>query len=136
MTGASPPDPDAGGVERFLGPLETAVLRALWACGEGTVSDVMDAVNADTRSLAHNTILTTLTRLQAKGVVTRHRMGKRHVYRPVSDEAGTVRSLSRSAVDDVVARHGPSVLAAFAERLNRLTPDEREALRAIAEDDE
>ena len=135
MADAAQPERESKGVEAFLGPLEAAVLRTLWVGGEAGASDVAERINRSGRTLAYNTVLTTMTRLHAKGLVTRRKVGKRHVYRPTADEEGTLRALGREAVDDLIARLGTSALAAFAERIDRLTPAEREALGRIADGD-
>jgi predicted transcriptional regulator len=109
------------------------VLRVLWVGGEAGASDVAVALGGSGRSLAYNTVLTTMARLHAKGLLTRRKVGKRHLYRPTADEAGTLRALGREAVEDLIARLGTTALAAFAERLDRLTTAERDALRRIAD---
>jgi predicted transcriptional regulator len=72
---------------RPAGMLEDEVLAALWR-GEQpmTPAEVQASVDG---MLAYTTVMTTLTRLHRKGMVTRSRAGRGYVYSPIVDEADT-----------------------------------------------
>jgi predicted transcriptional regulator len=58
------------GVEGALGPLERRVMRALWAAGKPlTVGEVRSAMRG--KRLAYTTVMTSLNRLTAKGLLAR-----------------------------------------------------------------
>ena len=57
-------------------------MDVLWAKGAATVSEVVEAVNADT-PLAYSTVLTTLRILENKGYLRHTKDGRAFVYRPV-----------------------------------------------------
>jgi predicted transcriptional regulator len=63
-----------------LGPLERAVLEALWNGGEGNVRDVNERLGC---RLAYTTVMTTLDRLFKKRVLDRRKLEKAFVYVPV-----------------------------------------------------
>ena len=70
---------------RPTGALEKAVLLQLWALGHpATPAEVLDELDGD---LAYTTVLTILTRLWQKGLVTRKRRGRAYAYEPVVSEA-------------------------------------------------
>ena len=69
------------GTNAFLGPLETAVMERLWKRRQATVREVVDDLTRS-RSLAYTTVMTIMTRLHRKGLLTRDRDGKTYVYRP------------------------------------------------------
>jgi predicted transcriptional regulator len=61
-----------------LGPLEEAVLEAVWGLGgERSVRDVLAAM---TGAPAYTTIMTTLERLSRKGLLRRRKEGRAFVY--------------------------------------------------------
>src|SRR5437660_11979425 len=62
-------------------PLELQCLKVLWQRGEGTVSDVQQALEPR-RKLAYTTVMTLLDRLLRKGVVTRRKAGRAFIYVP------------------------------------------------------
>ena len=61
---------------------ELRLMDVLWAKGTATVSEVVEAVNADT-PLAYSTVLTTLRILENKGYLRHTKDGRAFVYRPV-----------------------------------------------------
>lgn len=105
-----------------LGELERAVMEVLWAAGmPSTAKSVVDAL--PDRDLATTTVLTVLSRLEAKGVVRRHRDGRAHTYEPVASREDHVASLMREVLgetsnrDAALARFVDSVSAADADVL-------------------
>ncbi|HEY1240565.1 MAG TPA: BlaI/MecI/CopY family transcriptional regulator [Bryobacteraceae bacterium] len=60
-------------------PLEMLCLKALWALGEGNVSEIREIVGRS-RALAYTTIMTVLERLVRKGKLTRRKVGRAYVY--------------------------------------------------------
>ncbi|GAA5185604.1 BlaI/MecI/CopY family transcriptional regulator [Rugosimonospora acidiphila] len=89
---------------RARGTLEQEVVAALAAAAEPmTPGQVRDQLGGD---LAYTTVMTVLTRLAEKGVVTRQRIGRAYAYCAVSDEAEvTARQMHRllDAGDDKAA---------------------------------
>lgn len=123
----------------LLGPLEYAVMRALWDASPATVPVVLDLVNgqrpADDK-LAYTTVMTVLSRLHDKGLLVRERRGRGYEYAPRFSEAGLVAHLSEREVQGLLDRYGEVALAQFAAAVERA--DERlvARLRATAEDDD
>jgi predicted transcriptional regulator len=62
-----------------LGPLEFSAMQALWAHGQGTVRDVIQALD---RPLAYTTVMTTLDRLYKKGLLDRRKTVRAFLYSP------------------------------------------------------
>lgn len=60
-----------------LGPLESAVMEAVWQQGEGSVRDVAERLE---RSLAYTTVMTTLDRLYKKRLLDRRKSERAFVY--------------------------------------------------------
>jgi predicted transcriptional regulator len=93
---------DDGSARRAAGELESAVLGVLHAAGEplspGTVRERLGG------GLAYTTVVTILSRLHAKGVLERARVGRAYLYAPVADEPG------------LAARRMATVLAAEPDR--------------------
>jgi BlaI family transcriptional regulator, penicillinase repressor len=57
-------------------------MKVLWSRGQGTVHDVRGDL-FPRRPLAYTTVETLLQRLAQKGVLTREKRGRRHLYRPL-----------------------------------------------------
>lgn len=122
------------GVEKLLGELEGAVMDILWTRGQATVREVLDELNS-TRSLAYTTVLTIMSRLAEKGLLTQLKTGRAHLYRPSMDReayaAETASQVIRSLVDDF----GDIALVQFSQELAALDPARLAALKNLLEQD-
>lgn len=78
--------------------------------------------------LAYTTVITTLTRLLAKGAVTREKSGRAFVWSPVADEAGLAALRMRRLLDK--ERNREAVLASF---VTSLPPGDERLLRELLE---
>lgn len=85
-------------LEALLGPLEQEVMDVAWRLGDATVRDVHDDLSTR-RDLAYTTVMTTMTRLAAKGLLVRDTGGLAHRYRPAVSRD----HYARSAVGDVLS---------------------------------
>lgn len=115
--------------EKVLGPLEAEVMHVLWDAGEAlTVREVLAAVNRGrSPELAYTTVMTVLSRLADKDVVSRTARGRGFAYAPtVADAAGI-------AVRDVLRDFGDAAVARFADQA-RADPEVRARLRRLLED--
>lgn len=87
---------------------EQRAMEVLWSAGSGTVSEVLDALDAP-KPLAFNTVQTILRILEKKGYVRHREEGRAFRYFALVDKA----TASRSAVHSVVRRFfgSPGALA-------------------------
>jgi predicted transcriptional regulator len=118
-------DPPGGdGSRRAAGELESAVLAVLHAAGTplspGTVRERLGG------DLAYTTIVTILSRLYAKGVLDRARMGRAYLYAPVADEPG----LAARRMATVLAAE-PDREAVLARFVSGLSPSDERLLRRM-----
>ena len=105
------------------GALEAEILAVLWDTDAPlTAGQVLSQLPGD---LAYTTIMTTLTRLHAKGVVSRQTIGRAYGYRPVEGKA----EMAAHTMAQVLEQAGEhkDVLSRF---VARLSPAELDALKA------
>lgn len=82
---------------RRAGELESEVLAALWASERAvTPGEVHRSLDG---SLAYNTVFTILTRLLAKGLIEREKVGRAHLYRPSVERAELAARHMRTALE-------------------------------------
>lgn len=113
-----------GRARRGQGELEGQVLGALReADGPVTAAWVRQRLGGD---LAHTTVVTILTRLLAKDVVSRERRGRSFVWTPTADVARLAALRMRRLLDG--ERDREAVLASF---VTGLPPDDEQVLRAL-----
>jgi predicted transcriptional regulator len=111
-----------------LGELERAVMDVLWASPQPVTARQV-AGGLASRELALTTVLTVLSRLEAKGYVRRTRDGRAHHYEPTSSREDHVAVLMHEALG--AASDRSAALARFAGQVSR---EDAEALQsALAE---
>lgn len=109
---------------REPGGLESEVLATLWSADRAlTVGEVVQALDGH---LAHNTVLTILTRLHGKGAVHREQVGRAHAYTPVLDEAGLAAHRMRAMLD-----RGGDHAAVLSRFLGTLSAEEESTLAEL-----
>jgi BlaI family transcriptional regulator, penicillinase repressor len=116
-----------------LHELESEVMDELWARGEGTVRDVLEALNGRGEpKRAYTTILTVMQRLHAKDVLRRERRGRHDAYLPVLTREQYEESRARLQVGELVSEYGDVALAHFARHMSGLDPARREQIQRLA----
>lgn len=85
-------------------------MAVVWDQGEVSVRDVRDALEPN-RSLAYTTVMTVLSRLCKKGILSRRKEGRAYLYAPAASHKTTagsmllalVQRLYRGATGDAIA---------------------------------
>jgi predicted transcriptional regulator len=122
------------GVEKLLGELEAAIMDILWAQGEAAGRDVVDELNRS-RSLAYTTVLTVMGRLVEKGLLTQHKVGRAHLFRPAMSREAFAAAAAGQVIRSLVEDFGDIALAQFSQELNNLDPARLAALKTLREED-
>lgn len=117
-----------------LGPLEGRIMAALWREEVGepfVVRDVLGLVP----HLAYTTVMTTLSRLVAKGLLQAGYVpGERAArYRVAASPHDHIVRLTRTQARELRERFGANALAAFAAELDSVAPEELERLGRLAD---
>jgi predicted transcriptional regulator len=115
---------DSPAGRRGRGELESEVLAALWAAGEPVPARTVRGQLAE--DPAYTTVLTVLSRLYDKGLVTRERAGRGYLYNPLRDEAGHTAAGMRELLD-----HGGDRAAALARFVAELPAEDEKLLEQL-----
>ena len=116
------------GARRGMGELEGQVMDVLWDTDARlTPTEVGERISSS-GELAYTTIMTVLTRLFEKGVLTRERRGRAWAYAPVVGRDEHV----AQRMDDILRNTGDQT-AALARFVDRMTPSERARLQRLLE---
>jgi predicted transcriptional regulator len=109
---------------RAAGELEAGVLSALWAAGAPlTAAQVNGQLPGE---LAYTTVLTILSRLHDKGMLTRERVGRGYAYAPVDDAAAHTAERMRSLLD-----RGPDRAAVLSRFVSELSETDEALLHRL-----
>ena len=113
------PDDGAAAQRRRAGALEAEILALLRGAGRplspGQVRDRLGACELPDSALSYSTVVTILSRLYAKGLLSRQRDGRAFVY-TVVDEASLAASRMSQALD--TGRDHDAVLSRFVSGLS------------------
>ncbi|WP_433365191.1 BlaI/MecI/CopY family transcriptional regulator [Streptosporangium sp. CA-115845] len=109
-----------------LGNLERAIMEALWQHPDGVFAH--DLAAGLPSQPATTTVLTVLVRLSTKGLVTRERVGRAHLYRAAVEKDAVVAEAMRAALEEA-----GDVEAAVQRFVGTVTPKVAAALREALE---
>ncbi len=119
-------------LETLLGPLEQDVMDAVWTLGDATVRDVHDVLKAG-RKIAYTTVMTTMTRLAAKGLLDRDTEGLAHRYRANVSRDTYARSTVSNVLSWLLDRYPEPAASYLAEVVDDASTVDLEHLRAAVE---
>jgi predicted transcriptional regulator len=124
-------------LHKLLGELEVRVMERLWQLGpsaEATVREVAQALEQererdDRPSVAYTTVMTVMSHLADKGLLTRIPLDKKtYLYRVALSREEFLERASQQLVDTLVADFGDLALAQFVEAVDQVDPARLEGL--------
>lgn len=114
-----------------LGPLESEIMRLVWEMGEVQVDEVHRVLAAG-REIAYTTVMTVMSRLHQKGLLTRRKSGRAYVYKAAVKRE----ELAGNTLKEWAQRYwGDAILPAVSFLLGgeRLSPDDLAELRRLVD---
>jgi predicted transcriptional regulator len=87
-------DPEAEGLAVFMGPTEAALMELAWRHKTLTVKKTIRLLEPVSKP-AYTTVMTVLSRLADKGLLTRKLDGRNYIYRPGLDRKSYVQNRLR-----------------------------------------
>lgn len=102
-------------------------MEIVWERGSATVREVVDELNRG-RPLAYTTVLTLVSRLFSRGLLTREPDGRGFRYRPAKTRDEFLGELSDELIDRLFADFGAIAVARLGERLSALGEQDRQRL--------
>ena len=115
-----------------LSEREWTVLGALWETGGAELGALVDRLRPHT-GWNRNTVLTYLTRMEAKGLVAIDKTASPHRYQAALDRTDCQARERRSFLQRVYRGSAGDLVAAFLKE-EPLSPQEREALRRLLDE--
>lgn len=124
--------PRKDGMEKTLGALEALIMAELWSASEPVcVDDVRRALAKGGKDAAYTTIMTTLSRLHNKGLLSREMKGKAYYYKPQVTRRELSTTVSKQVIDGLLATFAEPTMAYFVEALSESAPDKLESLAEL-----
>ena len=120
--------PAEGGLVKVLGPLETDIMQLVWREKSTTVKKVHRALQNE-RDIAYTTVMTTMTRLAEKGVLTRRRDGLAYVYTPAVTKRDFEAMMVRRVLDGLMDDYEEETITYLLDYLSEHNPKRVEQLQ-------
>jgi predicted transcriptional regulator len=95
-----------------LSEAQLEIMQIVWQHDEITVSDVWQAIAAR-RSVARNTVLTVMDRLEKRGWLSKRSVGNTHLYQATASERVTLGQAVRRFVDSTFGGSADALVMAL-----------------------
>ena len=115
-----------------LSDREWTVLNALWETDGAELGEIVNKLYPQTK-WNRNTVLTYLTRMEAKGLVTIDKEASPHIYRATVDRESCRKKERRSFLNRVYKGSTGDLIAAFLKE-EPISKEERDQLRKLLDD--
>lgn len=115
-----------------LSQREWTVLNVLWQTGGAELGQLVSALFPET-GWSRNTVLTYLTRMEAKGLVSINKEVTPHIYSALLDREDCRHRERKSFLQRVYSGSAGDLIAAFIKE-ESISPEERERLRKLLDD--
>ncbi|MEI8165464.1 MAG: BlaI/MecI/CopY family transcriptional regulator [Chloroflexales bacterium] len=122
--------PAKDGLVKVLGPLETEIMQILWQDDRSTVKKVHRRLSQQ-REIAYTTVMTTMSRLSEKGVLSRHREGLAYVYTPAISEDDFVQMVVRQVLDGLLDDYSDTAIDYMVDYFVRNNPNELKRIQNV-----
>lgn len=121
-------------VARNLGGRQAEVMEIFWERGGATVREVVEELNKPRRrrrkeEFAYTTVLTIVSRLWARALLTREREGRGFRYRPARSRDELLGELSDELIRRLVDDFGDIALARLGALMETLAPERAGKIR-------
>lgn len=124
--------PNKPGIQAVLGELESQIMNWLWRNGEGTVRDVQNGLNAEPEP-AYTTIMTVMSRLAQKGLLTKTKRSHAFLYRPAMTKPQFQKNLMRKVMGSLLDSFGTPALSHFVDAVHDELPEKIDELAELIE---
>lgn len=123
--------PAEDGLVKVLGPLETEIMQLVWRDQPTTVKKIHQALQSN-RDIAYTTVMTTMTRLAEKGVLSRRREGLAYIYTPAISQREFEVMMVRRVLDGLMDDYEEETITYLMDYLAEHKPNQLERLKTAA----
>jgi predicted transcriptional regulator len=120
------------GLRASLFDLEAEIMDVVWSndWAEFAVSNVQKVLG-DRRDIAYTTVMTTVVRLHDKGLLSRHKHGRKWMYTPIMTRAGFIETMTREVLDSLPPIGRETAMALLVEQVDEADDGQLERLEAL-----
>ena len=120
--------------KKGLGPLEHKVMDIVWKQKKSTVYSVVSELEKE-KPLAYTTVMTVMTRLAKKDILSREKKGKTFFYKSKQSKEKFVHALVQNTILKMINSFGETAAVAFMDEAHNLTNENKEKLLSKLKND-
>ena len=105
------------GYKKVLGDLEAEVMKIIWKANRATVRDVYEQLRLE-KNLAYTTIMTIMSRLAEKGLLSKESQGNAYVYTPTISERDFAKRLVSEVLDSLMEEFAEPAMSHMVDKLS------------------
>jgi predicted transcriptional regulator len=124
--------PEQDGLKTSLFDLEAEIMEHVWNQGwdEFAVADVHTLLEKQ-REIAYTTVMTTVSRLYDKELLTRRKQGRRYLYRSKMTREEFLEAMTREVLESLPPVGQRAAVALLVERVAQADDEELDRLEAL-----
>ena len=124
--------PEQDGLRTSLFDLEAEIMEIVWEQGwdEFAVTDVHEVLESQ-REIAYTTVMTTVSRLHDKELLTRRKDGRRYLYRSAMTRPEFIEAMTREVLGSLPPMGQEAAVAFLVERVADADEEELDRLEAL-----
>ena len=124
--------PKGDGLRAALFDLEADIMEVVWSqeWAEFDVSQVLESLQRN-REIAYTTVMTTVARLAEKGLLKRHKEGRKYLYSPSQTREQFLAALARDVFARLTSPSRDAATAFLVDRVSELDSDELDRLEDL-----
>ena len=124
--------PEYKGIRSVLFDLEADIMEVVWARGQGefAVGDILEELEK-ARDIAYTTVMTTVTRLWEKELLSRRKQGRRYLYTARMSREDFIRAMTRDVLESLPTSGRDEAMALLVERVSEGDEAELDRLEAL-----
>ena len=123
-------NPSSSKSKKVLGPLEGEIMDVVWEQGPTTVSVVHKAL-AKRKEIAYTTVMTTMSRLAKKQLLTQDRSATTYKYAPALNREEFERYVVKGVLAGLFDDFGDAVIGDFVEYVSNSGDTRMDQLRSL-----
>lgn len=124
--------PERKGLQASLFDFEAQIMDIVWcrSMQEFSVAD-LHVILEEQRDVAYTTVMTTLSRLCDKEILTRRKEGRKHLYSPRMSRSEFVRIMTQNVINSLPPLGRNEAVALLVEQVSASDEEELDQLEAL-----
>lgn len=118
------------GYKKVLGDLEADIMKIIWSLDRASVRDVYEQLRPE-KKLAYTTVMTIMSRLAEKGLLSKESQGNAFIYSPTISESDFIQLVVTEVIDGLMEEFAEPAMSHLVDKLSLEDNDEINKLEKI-----